>query len=732
MRFPTRVAFLLGLLLSLMPVARAAALCGNGQLCDPGAGVCEITAGCTIASGTGAGVIFDLGARPFVIRAGKTLTVTGTGGITIYASTIELENGAKIVATGGPGNAGASVALESPGNVTLRVDTVIDVSAQPGGGSIGLRSGGAISAMGSLQASSAGGAGSGGNIDIDTFLDNGGNIEIGGTGINTTGGPMDSGGFVDINANLALTIGGPITSRGGSFDGGSVTLAALGGSLSLLPAVGAITTSSNGAGGYGGDVDLYAAGALSIGAPIAAKGAGGGGNGASIDLVADTGNLTIGARLDAGGGPGGGYGGDVTATAGGTISISGVIAAPSGGTAASGGTIDISATGFISAFESMDVTGGDGGTISIVSDGAVTVASALTATGTATMPIAGLGGNVELQGCDVTVAAAGALVSTGDGPFPFAANAIEASGAMTILGTLTAGAVSHNQLIYRSQAPVFNPAKVTPGVTDVHQSDALPCCIACQPTTTTSSSTTTTSTSTTVTSTTTSSTVSTTSTSSTTMLTTTSSLVPTTTSTSVSTTTSSSTSSTSTSSTTSTSVASTTSTSVTTTTSTTATSTTSSSVTSTTSTTSVPTTTSTSTTIVVPSTTTTIVVPTTTTTTTLPLTCMDLPLQGYDAVDCRLGTLADTLAVQEPTTLGGTRVARQLTAKVSKARKLVTTARRAKKAAAVLKRADRQLRSFDRVVDKTAQKGKLPADLRLRLLDLSRATSAEIGVLRAS
>lgn len=116
----------------------------------------------------------------------------------------------------------------------------------------------------------------------------------------------------------------------------------------------------------------------------------------------------------------------------------------------------------------------------------------------------------------------------------------------------------------------------------------------------------------------------------------------------------------------------------------------------------------------------------------MPLTCLDIPLEGFDAVDCRLGTLADTLAVQEPTSLGGTRVARQLTAKVSKARKLVTSAREARKAAAVLKRADRQLRSFDRVVDKTAQKGKLPADLRLRLLDLSRATSAEIGVLRAS
>lgn len=109
-----------------------------------------------------------------------------------------------------------------------------------------------------------------------------------------------------------------------------------------------------------------------------------------------------------------------------------------------------------------------------------------------------------------------------------------------------------------------------------------------------------------------------------------------------------------------------------------------------------------------------------------------MPLEGFDAVDCRLGTLADTLAVQDPTELGGARVARQLTAKVVKARKLVTTARQAKKAAAVLKRADRQLRSFDRVVDKTAQKGKLPADLRVRLIDLSRATSAQIGVLRTS
>lgn len=122
---------------------------------------------------------------------------------------------------------------------------------------------------------------------------------------------------------------------------------------------------------------------------------------------------------------------------------------------------------------------------------------------------------------------------------------------------------------------------------------------------------------------------------------------------------------------------------------------------------------------------------TTTTSTTLPLTCLDEPLEGFEAVDCRLGTLADTLAAQPPTSLGGTRSAKQLTVKVSKARKLVTTARGAKNPAVALKRADRQLRSFDKVVGKMAAKGKVPAALRDRLLGLSQSTSAEIGVLRA-
>jgi hypothetical protein len=109
-----------------------------------------------------------------------------------------------------------------------------------------------------------------------------------------------------------------------------------------------------------------------------------------------------------------------------------------------------------------------------------------------------------------------------------------------------------------------------------------------------------------------------------------------------------------------------------------------------------------------------------------------MPLQGFEAVDCRLGTLADTLAAQPSTELGGTRTAKQLKGKVAKARKLVTTAKGARKPSAVLRRADRQLRAFDKVVGKMAAKGKLKAALRDELIGLSQSTSAEIGVLARS
>jgi hypothetical protein len=108
-----------------------------------------------------------------------------------------------------------------------------------------------------------------------------------------------------------------------------------------------------------------------------------------------------------------------------------------------------------------------------------------------------------------------------------------------------------------------------------------------------------------------------------------------------------------------------------------------------------------------------------------------MPLEGFEAVDCRLGTLADTLDSEAPTALGGTRTAKQLKVKVAKARRLVTTARGAKKPAVVLKRADHQLQAFEKVIGKMAAKGKVTADLRDRLLRLSESTSAEIGVLRA-
>ena len=92
------------------------------------------------------------------------------------------------------------------------------------------------------------------------------------------------------------------------------------------------------------------------------------------------------------------------------------------------------------------------------------------------------------------------LSTTGEGTYPSASNVLQASGQMTVAGTLAAG--DRNRLEYRANPPmIVAGAAITPEA-EIVQNGVLPCCEdGCTPTTTTTTSTTPGSTSTTTTST---------------------------------------------------------------------------------------------------------------------------------------------------------------------------------------------------------------------------------------
>ena len=140
----------------------------------------------------------------------------------------------------------------------------------------------------------------------------------------------------------------------------------------------------------------------------------------------------------------------------------------------------------------------------------------------------------------------------------------------------------------------------------------------------------------------------------------------------------------------------------------------------------------TTTTTTVTSTTTTALppLPTTTTTPPWPTGCLLQPLAGYDAVFCRLDTLAGVLADEDPIDIGGPAVYARLQRRLQHAHDLVALAQAGRRVRRNLRRALGQLGAFDRVVKRGGRHGLVDPDLGEELGGLVRGALAQIGFLR--
>jgi hypothetical protein len=709
----SRLGWVFGLLAPLLVWSSpAGAQCGGTQLCAAGAGDCTIASSCTITVPAG-GLTIDLGARKLVLT--KTLTVQGSDVLTINAGSV-LVDGGSIIAPGASG-IGGSLSILAATSMTFQNDALVDVSAGVAGGIVDLEAlDGDLNYSGRIKANGTTRDGDGGAVSLSAT----GNMTVAGGTVDASGGDRAGGGFIDIEVvNGSLVVSSTLSAPGG--DGGDLIL--VGGTTLQTTASADINVSATGDAGSGGSIDLSASGDVTIASNADGTGAvsadptfSDGGDGADYDITSDSGSITVTGQGDMSAASGG-SGGQIDFEAGLDLTVTKPMATMSTGADGVGGDVTFFAPRNISVPQPVNASGGSGsgGTTDVEAGANPDVAGQLVVDGTL------VAGQNFLSGCAVTVESNALLSAQGPsaGMAGAAMNIVQAGSAMTIAGTLKAG--DQNLLTYRQPpAPVTTGATFVPAPT-IQQDPNIPCCVACPVTTTTSTTTslpttsTTSSTSTTtVPPTTTSSTtvvVPTTTTSTTVIVPTT---VPPTTTTSTTAVVPTTTSSTTTSSTSSTTIH-------TTTTSTTTSSSTSTTASSTT-TTSAPTT----------STSTTTTPASSSTTTTLSGDCTEQPLEGLDAVDCRIEVLSTAIGDESPDEFGGPRKTHAQIQRLDNARDLVNAARQGTKVRTKLRLAIRQLRTLNRALQKAINNGKTPPDVGAFLSARVSEALAELETLQAS
>ena len=677
---------------------------------NPAADPCVIGSTVTIPVG-----IYDIRPKSLSV-ANKQITVSGAGELRILAADVVFQPGARFIATGTDGN--TTVTLEATGSIDLQSQgtskSKIDVSGNFGGGTINLHSVGNLSVNGTLVSNATNLTGYGGPINLRSDT---GNITITGDpseGVKSFGNAQGGGGSINVDATLgSVSVSTQLVPKGGDCGSCEVNLNA--GANITTTVQGVIDMRASGI-GDAGFFSASAGGDINLAGNILANGSSDeleGGTGGDV-LISANGSVTVGGRIELNGAgqdaaPGSmtgsvdGDGGTLDVSAGTTIQMNGPMFGISKGFG-QGDEFSFDAIGNVTIAAEIDMTGDNfGGDITVLSDGLITV-SARIRTATPIDPVnkpGSLGGTIDLEGCQINVTATGQVIATGPGGIPSGANYLAAATGLTIAGQLTATA--ENELRWRTTAPVVS-GLVAPPQTLVNDL-LLPCCGVSCPTTTTTS----TSTSTTTLKPTTTTSTSTTSSTITLPPTTSSTSVPgpTTTTTTVAgpTTTTSSTSSSTLISTTSTSAAS------------------SSTLASTTSSTTVIATTSTSIAGATTSTST-VTVPPTTSTTSPPLTCLDTAV-GIDAVRCRLDTMSDLMGHASEADLGGRKLARALSVRISKAKTLAADPPKTPR----LKKATKQLKGFAIKLGKAVAAGKANAALGAELDGLATQAQTELAGL---
>lgn len=448
----------------------------------------------------------DFGTRAVVLRAVLTVgdsldSVTGDslgpGLITLRAGSFRIEGGGRIKGQGGQTFDGGTVRIITLGNIEIERTGSGFAFLLTGafGGELELSSTrGSILATGKImKLTNTTIEGDGGYLTIVTEDPNG-VVDLRGS-ILASGGTQGSGGEIDISSAGALTILDAglagVDLSGGDFDGGFLTLVA-GGRITL----GRILANGGSESGLGGSLDVLARGPIIVNGPIDALGAQGVlGGGEGGELILDTTDLFAPSepvkilgpiRLNGRGPDGDGgfltiWGSTVELNA--PIELTGQdfadldvgadeslsVTAPI--TLSSGSFCDLTSDGAIALHAPIDASGAAGGLISVAAQGSLDIATSLRANATSSSSFAG---DIDLEGCQVTVAAGSALQVLGN----TGTITITSHDRMTLAGEFTADPGTGSiELEYRDAArpPLVAAASFSPAAGLFLLPNLLPC-----------------------------------------------------------------------------------------------------------------------------------------------------------------------------------------------------------------------------------------------------------------
>lgn len=322
---------------------------------------------CTITKAlqVGDGCVLDFGSRP--------VTITGTldfnsGTVTLLAGSVTVAPGGLIDGRGSqsnpPGNRGGALTLRTAGSVAIqrsgRTAGRIDVSGTVAAGTIAIDAGATMIVAGRLDANQLSRQGDGGNIRISTRADI---TSLPASVISATGGVQspNGGGEVDLMAAGSISLGDEIDVSGN-----------IGGSVNLRAGDRVVTQRINGKatgdGGSGGVIEIAAGTSvqsldqLNVDGNVSSTNSGAGCGGV-VRLVAQFGDVTAGGGISAEGGSPDGGGGEVDLASQGTTTVlaGGAISARGNGGQACGGVLSVDANLAFSSAALLDASGGCGG-----------------------------------------------------------------------------------------------------------------------------------------------------------------------------------------------------------------------------------------------------------------------------------------------------------------------------------------------------------------------------------
>jgi hypothetical protein len=430
----------------------------------------------------------------------------------LCVGSLNLLSGARITANGATFAVGGQVVMNSDSDISIAKGVNIYSDARDGvGGAISLEADGTCTVEGRLQAHAGGLFGVGGNLDVTcdagVQFTGASKVDVGGPNFNQSGAlriitagnlqidqyallrnngvAQDAADGASLTAGGSCTINGKLQTQGGGIAPAPMQLMC--GSFAL-GGRGELQSKGRGPGGtiaVASAADCVVEGKINVSGmtlsipnpPVTVYGTGGTAQltcGGAVSLVYL-------AKIDAGALSQGSSGGTIDVTAlGGAATIDGKLSAKA---TATGGSITVTAWGIATGDKSVvEATGFQGGTVRLHSEhsgivaGDISIGNDVNAKG---MGVAGkIGGDVMVEGCNVTLTADGAVSvdgTTGGDTSWIAHSTLNVFGKITALAPGVGNVPGTNFFQHRTGLVFPNPASVTPAPTIVQGGSQAGC-----------------------------------------------------------------------------------------------------------------------------------------------------------------------------------------------------------------------------------------------------------------